>query len=168
MNQLSANELQEVARDIHNELKQLSQLNLEIKTTQQLSQQQPHLNQVFCESLALKLHNFYTGCERIFKIIASELNGGLPSDYNWHQRLLSRMANSQNNRPAIISQDTAKQLKDYLSFRHVVRNVYGFELDRNRVNELVNHYYLVWENFNREVNEFINWLHQLAEELEER
>ena len=124
MNARSAIQIREIASDIKTELDQLTALRTEIETTQQLSWQQPNLSQVFTESLGLKLHNFYTGCDRIFKIIASELNGGLPSSYNWHQRLLTRMATPQTDRPAVISQETAKQLKEYLSFRHIVRNIY--------------------------------------------
>jgi uncharacterized protein YutE (UPF0331/DUF86 family) len=165
MTPLSPTELNEIASDLKIELDQLSQLTAEIQKTQELSYQQPDLSQVFCESLALKLHNFYTGCERIFKIIASEFNGGLPSSYNWHQRLLNRMTTVQNYRPAVISQETAIRLKEYLNFRHVVRNIYGFELDSNRVAELVNDYYSVWESFSQELNEFIEWLQNLATEF---
>jgi hypothetical protein len=32
----------------------------------------------YVESTALKLHNFYTACERIFEKIAGEVNGALP------------------------------------------------------------------------------------------
>ena len=39
----------------------------------------------------LKLHNFYTGCERIFQMVISKLNGAPPSGFDWHRRLLDRM-----------------------------------------------------------------------------
>jgi hypothetical protein len=165
MTSLSATELNELASDLLNELDKLNQLKNEIERTQQLLEQ-PALNQVVCESLALKLHNFYTGCERIFQIIATELNGGLPSSFNWHQRLLTRMATKQPHRPPVISEETEKNLKEYLGFRHVIRNIYGFELDNNRVQELINNYYPVWESFKQELNEFIDWLQQLASEME--
>ena len=167
MTHRSANQLREIASDLKTELDQLDALRTEIETTQRLSWEQPNLNQVFTESLGLKLHNFYTVCERIFKIIASELNGGLPSSYNWHQRLLTRMATTQTDRPAVISQATAKQLKEYLSFRHIVRNIYGFELEASRVTELVNDYYSVWDNFTQEIKDFIKWLEDLSLEVNE-
>jgi len=166
MNLPRSSELNQLISDILNELEQLSQLKNTIEMTEQLLLAQPELNQVICESLALKLHNFYTGCKRIFQIIASELNGGLPSSYNWHQRLLTRMATEQSHRPAVISEETAKKLKEYLGFRHVIRNIYGFELDTSRVKALVNTYYQVWEKFDQELNQFIRWLQQLALEIE--
>jgi hypothetical protein len=43
------------------------------------------------ESAALRLHNFYTGCERIFRLIAAEVNGGVPKDLDWHKRLLTQV-----------------------------------------------------------------------------
>lgn len=45
----------------------------------------------YIESTALRLHNFYTGCERIFKYITSEVNGALPDTWDWHRRLLHQM-----------------------------------------------------------------------------
>ncbi len=57
------------------------------------------------------------------------------------------MAMSQEDRPSILRETTAKKSTEYLSFRHVVRNIYGFELDRERVNNLVNNDYETWQKF---------------------
>ena len=77
------------------------------------------------ESAALRLHNFYTGCERIFKLIASEVNGGVPHELDWHKRLLTQVALEIDGiRPAVISPQTRKNLEELLRFRHVVRNIY--------------------------------------------
>jgi hypothetical protein len=51
-------------------------------------------------------------------------------------------------RPAVISTETAERLGDYLRFRHVFRNVYGFVLDATRLKPLE-------ENFNRAVDAFL-------------
>ena len=166
MSQMSASKLREIAIDIENELTRLSQLETQIKIVEEEIEKNPHLANIFYESLALKLHNFYTGCERIFQIVASELNGGLPSSYDWHRRLLTRMANKQQERPALLTQKTVGSLAEYLGFRHVVRNIYGFELETQRVKYLVQNYYEVWRNFNQDVCEFINWLRNLADSLE--
>lgn len=40
-------------------------------------------------------------------------------------------------RPAVISSETQSALLEYLEFRHVVRNVYTFNLRPDRVVELV-------------------------------
>lgn len=73
------------------------------------------------------------------------------------------MANEQNDRPGVITKNTVKQLKDYLGFRHIVRNIYGFELDIDRLETLVNNYFSVWHNFREDINNFLNWLHQLKD-----
>jgi len=42
-----------------------------------------------------------------------------------------------DTRPAVISEGLAGELDRYRGFRHVVRNVYAYVLDANRVGELV-------------------------------
>ena len=76
------------------------------------------------------------------------------------------MANKQQERPALLTQKTVGSLAEYLGFRHVVRNIYGFELETQRVKYLGQNYYEVWRNFNQDVCEFINWLRNLADSLE--
>ena len=166
MRQISAIELREIASDIETELDRLSQLKGEIGQVEIQLTIHPNLANIFYESLALKLHNFYTGCERIFQIVASELNGGVPSNYDWHRRLLTRMATKQERRPALLSSETTQFLAEYLAFRHVVRNIYGFELDPKRLDSLVKGYPLVWQNFQQDVLQFADWLKSLADNLE--
>jgi hypothetical protein len=166
MTPISASKLREIATDIENELERLTQLEIQIKIVREEIAKNSNLADIFYESLALKLHNFYTGCERIFQIIASELNGGLPSGYDWHRRLLTRMATSQERRPAILTQQTVRGLGEYLAFRHVVRNIYGFELETQRVEYLVQNYFEVWHNFKQDLQNFLSWLKVLANSLE--
>ncbi len=166
MSQMSASKLREIALDIENELARLSQLEAQIKTVEAEINNNPHLANIFYESLALKLHNFYTGCERIFQIVASELNGGLPSSYDWHRRLLTRMATQQDRHPALLTKKTAQGLGEYLAFRHVVRNIYGFELESQRVATLVRKYYQIWHSFDQDLRNFLSWLRSLADSLE--
>ncbi len=52
---------------------------------------------IYMESLALKLHNFYNGCERIFEKIAVDINGGIPGSFDWHKRLLHSSGNLNGN-----------------------------------------------------------------------
>jgi hypothetical protein len=166
MPQKTANELREIITDINNELARLTQLHRQIHQAQTEITNNPTLSPFLYESLALKFHNFYTGCERIFQILASELNGGLPSSYDWHRRLLIRMANPQAERPAVLTSETAKQLEEYLAFRHVVRNIYGFELNPRRLDNLLASYDQTWFAIERDMHQFLDWLNQLTERLE--
>jgi hypothetical protein len=95
----------------------------------------------------------------------SEFNGGKPSGFDWHQRLLQRMTVAQQERPPVISVETAQRLKEYLGFWHVVRNVYGFDLDIDWVARLIQTYPAVWQQFEQEMQAFIAWLRALTMSL---
>ena len=99
-------------------------------------------------------------------MIVSEFNGGPPSGFDWHKRLLQRMTIAQSERPRVISSETAQCLDEYLRFRHVVRTVYGIELDIDRVARLVETDLTVWHQFAVEIQTFIAWLRELAAHLE--
>ena len=178
MKKITPTEIKEITAELKAELNRLERLQKDIERVFKEASKQKVFLDVFYESLALKLpvakrrgeaafHNFYTGCERIFQIIASELNSALPSSYDWHKRLLERMAIQQEERPAVISQETVKRLEEYLAFRHVVRNIYGYELEPQRIDPLVARSKKVFEQFHAEVCQFINWLKNLASQMED-
>lgn len=167
MKRMSADELRELALDIETEVGRLRQLSLEIQQVQAEIARDPARAALFYENLAFKLHNFYTGCERIFDTVASELNGAAPSGFDWHKRLLERMGAERQGRPALLSRDTVQALREYLAFRHVVRNVYGFELDAERVEQLSRRYPGVWGRVEADVIRFTAWLRALAQDLAE-
>ena len=165
MKQLNAIALRGLVLDIQAELALLRHLEEEIDYLRAEVDRDPEHARVYWENLALKLHNFYTGCERIFNIVACELNGSPVTGYNRHQRLLDRMAREWDGRRPVISDTTARQLREYLAFRHVVRNIYGFELDPERVERLVARYPVTWQGFQSDVGEFLDWLLQLADHM---
>jgi hypothetical protein len=166
MKHLNPSELKEIALDIEVELGQLAHLQTEIERVSQLMVASPDIADILYENQALKLHNFYTGCERIFQIVASELNGALPSGYDWHKRLLERMALPHEGRPALMSTQTAQALEKYLAFRHVVRNIYGYELEAQRIAQLITQQGVVWPQFEAEARAFITWLKETADQLD--
>jgi len=166
MREASSSEIRELATDIEIELGRLSRLEGGIQQVRLEIQRDPARAALFYENLALKLHHFYTGCERVFRLIASELNGALPSGYDWHKRLLDRMSVAREGRPAVLTAETTRRLEEYLAFRHVVRNIYGFELDPKRVEQLVTNYPAVWHSFEAQVGAFVKWLCELADRLE--
>ena len=166
MRKISSSEIRELAVDIEIELQRLAHLETEVQQVRSEIRCDPARAAIFYENLALKLHNFYTGCERIFRIVASELNGALPTDHAWHKRLLDRMSVEREGRPAIMTQETARRLHEYLAFRHVVRNIYGFELNPSRVKRLVAEYPSVWHQFETQARDFVSRLRALADRLE--
>jgi hypothetical protein len=130
------------------------------KLVQRLSEQPGRLgDDEIAESAAFRLHNFYTGCERIFKLIAVEVNGNLSQTLDWHKRLLNQVAlQVPEIRPAVISSATRQDLEELLNFRHVVRNIYAFELKPERIEELVNLTIDLFPRFAEEIKQFTTFL----------
>lgn len=67
------------------------------------------------------LHSFYTEIERIFKLIAREWDGEVPSSDSWHKDLLNQMSEATAKRRAIISPGLVDELGEFLAFRHLFR-----------------------------------------------
>ncbi|MEM1255545.1 MAG: hypothetical protein AAGI69_24165 [Cyanobacteria bacterium P01_H01_bin.21] len=47
------------------------------------------------------------------------------------------MSTKREGRVAVVRPETAKQLREILGFRYVVRSLYGFELAPNRIARLI-------------------------------
>ena len=78
MKQKSASELRELAADLESELAKLQRLQQDFLMVRDEIARDPAHAHLFYENLALKLHNFYTGCERVLQMVATEMNGALP------------------------------------------------------------------------------------------
>ena len=91
----------------------------------------------YLDGVALNLHSFYSGIERIFELIAANVDDMLPEGENWHQTLLKQMAGEMTEvRPAVISDSIRLALDEYRGFRHIVRNVYTYKFDSARIEKL--------------------------------
>ena len=167
MKQIPADALRGLALDINAELERLRRLAGDVAKLRGELALDPARATLYHENLALKLHNFYTSCERIFHLIASELNGAAPAGFDSHKRLLERMAVAWEGRPALLAAGTLHDLREYLAFRHVVRNIYGYELDPERIERLVARYPQVWHQVESDVVKFTAWLQLLATRLDE-
>ncbi|MBV8883649.1 MAG: hypothetical protein JO235_06570 [Chroococcidiopsidaceae cyanobacterium CP_BM_RX_35] len=87
--------------------------------------------------LALHLHSFYTGAERIFYDIARDIDDELPTGSNWHEQLLRQMnVKVPTVRQLVLVEQTRLELDEFRRFRHVVRSRYAYQLDPERVVEL--------------------------------
>ncbi|MBL6972488.1 MAG: hypothetical protein ISR63_10175 [Desulfobacterales bacterium] len=91
----------------------------------------------YLDGVALNLHSFYSGIERIFELIAANVDDMLPEGENWHQTLLKQMAEEMTEvRPAVISDSVRLAFDEYRGFRHIVRNVYTYKFDSTRIEKL--------------------------------
>ena len=114
---------------------------------------------IFKRSKGSILHDFYNCCERIFKKIAIELNGGFEDTEKWHKSLLYRMTIPvEGLRPRVISQEIAAELDEFLAFRHLFRNIYGFELKGSRIDNLSEKFEKVSKQFETEIRNFLEVL----------
>ena len=109
------------------------------------------------------LHDFYTGTERLFLKIAPELNGGVPAGLAWHRELLDNMTlEIPGIRPAVIRRETARGLDEFLRFRHLFRNVYGFELEWPRLRVLARRVPRTWRLLKADIERFLRFLEAAA------
>lgn len=93
---------------------------------------------LYLDAVALNLHAFYSAIERIFEKIANEIDESVPGGANWHRELLDQMTLEIDGiRPAVLSIDLKEELEDYRGLRHVVRNVYTFHLNPEKLANLV-------------------------------
>ena len=120
---------------------------------------------LFLDAAALNLHDCYSGLERIFEQIASIVDQSVPATHDWHREILRQMTVEVTGvRPRVLSPDTATALDEYRRFRHVVRNVYAFELDPTRVEQLTIDLKPAFVRASGELEAFAAFLEGLARE----
>jgi predicted nucleotidyltransferase len=95
-------------------------------------------SQFALNALASYLHQFYTGCERIFERLAVHIDGTLPGGAFSHVNLLAQMArDNPDRRPAVLDETLWLCLQDYLAFRHFFRHAYGYTLEWAKLHPLI-------------------------------
>lgn len=121
---------------------------------------------IYLDAVALNLHSFYSGLERLFELVARHLDRNLPSSETWHRDLLQAMAHDVPNvRPALIDPDSANALDEFRRFRHLVRNVYTINLIPAKMAGLLQVLPKRWSLLRDELLAFANFLDGLAEEV---
>lgn len=111
----------------------------------------------------MNLHDFYAGLERIFRQIAASVDQSVPSGHDWHRELLRQMTiDLPQIRPQVLSAETATSMDEFLRFRHIVRNIYTFEFDPDRIEDLAQRLRPSFEQVRIEREAFANFLEQLV------
>ena len=108
--------------------------------------------------VAMRLLIFYTGLEKIFGIIAREIDMDEPKGAEWHKDLLQQMTEARPSRPPVISEETFAALMLVLRFRHRIRNIYVFELVPERTVENGKRVCDLLDPLSAELNTFIAYL----------
>lgn len=125
---------------IHQEVNDLAGVVARAERGIQAAQQRPEDQDLYIDSAALNLHDFYAGIERVFQQIGATVDGNIPAGSNWHRELLQQMQTDLPElRPPVLSEEMGRMLDEFLRFRHVLRNIYAFQFDPERIARLVSH-----------------------------
>jgi hypothetical protein len=104
---------------------------------------------------AMFLHSFYNGIENILKLLIKFYDNKLPNDTKWHMELLEKAFIPNEKRKEIFRIEFQEKLEEYLKFRHFIRHSYGFQLEWERMEDLVNGISDYWKTLKENINIFI-------------
>ena len=125
-------------------------------------QQSSAVQFAYIDSVALNLHGFYSGLERLFELIARHVDRKLPEGETWHRDLLQQMAEDlPDTRPAVISPENATTIDEFRRFRHLVRNVYTIDLAPEKMVDLMKALPEMWLQTRAELLAFADFLTEL-------
>lgn len=152
-----------LAERIRKELDDLDRLVARANRALSTAKKNPQDADLFLDSASLNLHDVYSGFERMFKQIAATVDGSVPTSAEWHRELLNQMElDLPKVRPPVLTRETIQRLDEYLRFRHVVRNVYTFSFDPERIGRLVNELEDVYEQVKLELSTFAEFLETVS------
>jgi hypothetical protein len=109
---------------------------LELSRDESICAAHRHLDVLVLMGMASAIEKCYSGMERLFKVLAENLDDYVPKGDTWHKSLIDQMSSKVGQRDPVISADTAQGLHDLRAFRHRERNSYSLDLDKKRVMEL--------------------------------
>jgi len=119
--------------------------------------------EAYIDSVALNLHGFYSGVERLFELIATQVDDSAPTGEAWHRQLIDQMAREiPETRPAVIDEFIAVALDEFRKFRHLVRNVYTLHLDSERMRVLIDVLPSLWGQLQKDFLTFADFLTELS------
>ena len=157
----------ELAQRVRDEVPDLERVIQRVLRAWELCQCSPGQQDVYLDSVALNLHGFYSGIERLFELIARHVDRDPPAGETWHYTLLQQMTRDEPDlRPAVISVKTALTLDRLRRFRHLVRNVYTLNLVPEKIEPLVSALPGLWPQLKAELLAFADFLETLAQAVE--
>ena len=100
-----------------------------------ISDRKQYINDVRgLESLAYQLHNLYSAFEDLFLIIAKHFENTIEDESRYHIELLQRMSiDIKGVRPPLLKRETMNWLDELRAFRHVFRHAYSYEIDKKKL-----------------------------------
>lgn len=114
---------------------------------------QPEKKVVVLAGIGSFLHNIYTGIENILKQLLQHIGIDLPTASSWHKNLLE--ISVEHN---IITQETEDRIGKYLSFRHFFTHAYGFMIEEDQLQPLVQDIFSVYDEFKTDIENYLQKL----------
>lgn len=102
------------------------------------------------------LMNFYNGIENILKRITKKYYLTTPEGASWHKELLAVSFNPPPGKNAVLNQDIASRLQPYRNFRHRFVSGYGFQLNGEKMLELIDNIEPLWVDIKKALSDFLN------------
>jgi ribonuclease HepT-like protein len=145
---------------------ELSEIDYTLKrATEGLEKARQNNDDLYLDGIALNLHSFYSGIERLLERIAVQVDGHLPQGANWHQALLLQMADEVPQiRPAVLSEKIQQLLDEYRGFRHIVRNFYSYKFDPARLERLTRNAPALHAHLKEELCAFADFLETIVKD----
>jgi hypothetical protein len=113
------------------------------------------LDVIETSAVAAMLHSFYTLIEKILESLAREMDGAVSRSDQWHRDLIGQMAAPTAFRQAVISEELADKLKEYLAFRHLFRGASIVLMRWNKMQPLANRAGETFRQFESELSAFL-------------
>jgi hypothetical protein len=152
-----------LAKRIQTELTDLERVQLRALDSWEHAKRAAAEQDVYLESVALNLHGLYSGLEKLFEHIARYVDHFVPTGDMWHRDVLQQMTEVREKvRPAVISQESWQFLDELRRFRHVVRNVYTFNLVPEKMQPLLAGLQDQWPQTRAELLAFADYVTALA------
>ena len=159
---------EELANRIRSEIPDLDRIVQKIQQAWSHARRASEEQDFYVDSVALNLHSFYTGLERLFEMIARRVDLILPNGETWHRDLLKQVTQDLAGvRPAVIGSESALVLDKYRRFRHLVHNVYAVNLVPDKMAELISDLPGMWDRLRQEMLAFAEFLEDLSHVGEE-
>lgn len=99
------------------------------------------------------LQNIYTGIENILKQLLQYIGTDIPQAPSGHKDLLNLSVEH-----GFITKTTQDRIGKYLYFRHFFTNAYGFMIEENRLQPLMNDIFSVYNDFKTEIENYLQKL----------
>lgn len=115
----------------------------------------------YWDAVAANLVSFYTSSEKIFRLVADNLDYYLPQGADWHIQLLDQMVISTEDRPALLREFTRQKLDQCRGFWHFFMNNYELKLRYDKIQELTSNLLETWDFLCQDINRFCDFLDYL-------